>query len=159
MGGRALYRVARKNDVRREWAVATALVAIIAAVNVYGNTTYLVKKLDADALDRPQWLQIFDDAEGMMKWVSDHATKTDVIATANPPMVYMFTGVKTVSSDYPEANWDNWNRLRVRYLVRANIFPEPLDPSERKFNLVYRARGFANFRVIDLGQPYARPNW
>jgi hypothetical protein len=68
-------------------------------------------------------------------------------------------GAKTIAADAPAENWENWNRLGVRYLVRASVYPEAPDPSERKFNPVYRARGVVNFRVIDLGQPNARPAW
>ncbi len=157
MGVRILYLWARKGDAGRQWTVATTFVILIAAVNVYGNMTYLMKKFDD--LDRPQWLRIFDEAEAMLKWGDKNCAKTDVIATPNPPLVHLYTGAKTVSSDYPAENWDNWNRLGVRYLVRASVFPEIPDPSERKFNTVYRARGFASFRVIDLGQPNARPDW
>lgn len=157
MGIRAVYLLLRKSDDQRQWAAATAFVLLIAAVNVYGNMTFIAKKFDS--LDRPQWLQIFDEAEAMFKWINEHAAKTDVIATANPPLVYLYTGAKTISSDDPVENWDNWNRLGVRYLVRASVFPEIPDPSERKFNTVYRARGAVNFRVIDLGPPNARPVW
>ncbi len=157
MGIRAVYLLLRKSDDQRQWAAATAFVLLIAAVNVYGNMTFIAKKFDS--LDRPQWLQIFDEAEAMFKWINEHAAKTDVIATANPPLVYLYTGAKTISSDDPVENWDNWNRLGVRYLVRASVFPEIPDPSERKFNTVYRARGAVNFRVIDLGPPNARPAW
>ncbi|MGE0130194.1 MAG: hypothetical protein AB7U82_19080 [Blastocatellales bacterium] len=159
IGVRAIYSLLSKNDSQRQWAVATAFVLLIAAINLYGNLTFLAKKLDTTALDRPQWLQIFDEAETMFKWVNERAAKTDVIATANPPLVHLYTGVKTVSSDDPATNWDNWNRLGVRYLVRASVFPEIPDPSERKFSTVYRARGVVSFRVIDLGQPDSRPAW
>jgi len=67
MGIHAVYLWARKNDFQREWAVATAFVALIAAVNVYGNVTFLMKKFDMTGLERPQWLQIFDEAEAMFK--------------------------------------------------------------------------------------------
>ena len=82
-----------------------------------------------------------------------------MIATNNPPLVHLYTGVKTIGSDYPAENWDDWNRLGVRYLARVSVYPEVPDPSERKFNTVYRARSGMNFRVIDLGQPYSRPAW
>lgn len=152
--------VQRKQTEARAPQLAVAVIAgLVVAVNLYGNLTYLAKKLSETPSERPQWLQIFDDAEGMMIWVNRNVPKTDAIATANPPLVYLYTGNKTVAADDPAANWDNWNRLGVRYLVRASVYPEPPDPSEQKFSLVYRARGFANFRVIDLGPPNARPTW
>jgi hypothetical protein len=158
MGIRALHLLIRK-DSARQWMAAGAIVLLIAAINVYGNINYLSKKLDSSELDPPQWLQIFDEAEAMFKWVNEHVAKTDVIATANPPLVHLYTGNRTVASDDPAENWENWNRLGVRYLVRASVYPEAPDPSERKFNTVYRARGVVNFRVIDLGQPGSRPPW
>ncbi len=159
MGVRAVSLLLRKGDARRPWLAPAAVVLLVAATNIYGNASYLSKTMDSSDPDRPPWLQIFDEAEAMFKWVDEHVAETDVIATANPPLVHLYTGNKTIASDAPAENWDNWNRLGVRYLVRASVYPEAPDPSERKFNMVYRARGVVNFRVIDLGQPNSRPVW
>jgi hypothetical protein len=159
IGIRAVYLLLRKSGGNRQWIAPFATVLLIAAINVYGNVNYLTKKLDDTGLDRPQWLQIFDEAEKMFEWVNGYVPETDVIATQNPPLVHLYTGNKTIASESPAENWENWNRLKVRYLVRASVYPEAPDPSESKFKTVYRARGVVNFRVVDLGDPGSRPAW
>ncbi len=140
-----------------QWTVALVVVALIAAVNIYGNVSYIYKS--GDVMERPQWLQTFDEAEAMLKWVKSNVPQADAIATLNPPLVYLFTGHKTIASDFPAENWENWKRLGVRYVVKAAVYGETPDPSEQKFKVVYRAPGRVNFRVVDLGPAESRPNW
>ena len=140
-----------------QWTVALVVVALIAAVNIYGNVSYIYKS--GDVMERPQWLQTFDEAEAMLKWVKSNVSPNDAIATLNPPLVYLFTGHKTIASDFPAENWENWKRLGVRYVVKAAVYGETPDPSEQKFKVVYRAPGRVNFRVVDLGPAESRPNW
>jgi hypothetical protein len=158
MGVRALIQLIRKSsNAATQWNVALAVAALIVAVNLYGNVSYILKM--NDMLDRPQWLQTFDEAEAMLKWVKDNTQQSDAIASLNPPLVHLYTGHKTIASDDPAKNWENWKRLGVRYVVNASVYAEPPDPAEQKFKIVYRARGRVNFRVVDLGPTETRPNW
>ncbi|MBP6824130.1 MAG: hypothetical protein KA368_21460 [Acidobacteria bacterium] len=152
-----VQRVRQINNEAAAWKVSLVIVVLIVAVNIYGNINYILKT--GDVLDRPQWLQTFDEAEAMLKWVKENVPQTDTIATLNPPLVYLFTGHKTISSDFPAENWENWKRLGVRYVVKAAVYGETPDSSEQKFKVVYRARGRVNFRVVDLGPVESRPNW
>ncbi len=158
MGVRALVQLVQKSSSAvTQWKIALAVGALIFVVNLYGNVSYILKM--NDMLDRPQWLQTYDEAEAMLKWVKDNVPPTDAVASLNPPLVYMLTDRKTIASDDPPKNWENWKRLGVRYLVNASVYAEPPDPAEQKFKVVYRARGRVNFRVVDLGPAETRPNW
>lgn len=150
-------QIRRKSNLKTGWKAALIVVGLIAAVNIYGNISYIYKS--GDVLERPQWLQTFDEAEAMLKWVKSNTQPGDVIATLNPPLVYLFTDRKTIASDFPVENWENWKRLGVRYIVKAAVYGETPDPSEQKFKVVYRAPGRVNFRVVDLGPAESRPNW
>lgn len=158
MGVRALIQLVQKSSsAATQWKIALAVGALIFVVNLYGNVSYILKM--SDMLDRPQWLQTYDEAEAMLKWVKDNVPQTDAVASLNPPLVYLLTDRKTIASDDPPKNWENWKRLGVRYLVNASVYAEPPDPAEQKFKVVYRARGRVNFRVVDLGPAETRPNW
>jgi len=158
MGVRALIQLIQKSSsAATQWKIAMGVAALIVAVNLYGNVSYILKM--NDMLDRPQWLQTYDEAEAMLKWVKDNVPPTDAVASLNPPLVYLLTDRKTIASDDPPKNWENWKRLGVRYLVNASVYAEPPDPAEQKFKVVYRARGRVNFRVVDLGPAETRPNW
>ncbi|MFN0110799.1 MAG: hypothetical protein ACKVZH_18215 [Blastocatellia bacterium] len=140
-----------------QWQAALLVVALIAAVNLYGNVNYIYKS--GDLRERPQWLQTFDEAEAMLKWVKANVAPNDGIATLNPPLVNLYTDRKTIASDFPAQNWENWKRLGIRYVVKAAVYGENPDPNEQKFKIVYRAPGRVNFRVVDLGPVESRPNW
>lgn len=158
MGVRALIQLVQKSSsAATQWKIALAVGVLIFVVNLYGNVSYILKM--NDMLDRPQWLQTYDEAEAMLKWVKDNVPPTDAVASLNPPLVYLLTDRKTIASDDPPKNWGNWKRLGVRYLVNASVYAEPPDPAEQKFKVVYRARGRVNFRVVDLGPVETRPNW
>ncbi len=152
-----IQRLRQTANLDSSWKAALVVVALIAVVNIYGNVSYIYKS--GNVMERPQWLQTFDEAEAMLKWVKSNVPSSDAIATLNPPLVYLFTDRKTIASDFPVDNWENWKRLGVRYVVKAAVYGEAPDPSEQKFKVVYRAPGKVNFRVIDLGPAESRPNW
>lgn len=158
MGVRGLVQLIQKSSgVAAQSKVVMAVAALIVVVNLYGNVSYILKM--NNMLDRPQWLQTFDEAETMLKWVKANVPQSDAVASLNPPLVHLYTGHKTIASDDPAKNWENWKRLGVRYVVNASVYAEPPDPAEQKFKVVYRARGRVNFRVVDLGPAESRPNW
>lgn len=132
---------------------------LLAAISLVGHTRYILNANSTSPLDRPQWLQIFDEAERMMSWVKQSTPADGIIATPNPPLIYLYTGHKTVALDAPARNWKNWNKVGVRYMVQASTYPEPLDPAEAKYKTIYRSRSGMSFRVLDLGDPANRPAW
>lgn len=166
MGCRAIFEWAANfypvlgksfNSAMQLRLVGTLIVAII-AVNLYGHVSYL-SKMYSDKLSQPAWLTMFDDIEAMFRWVKSGVPQDAIIATPNPPMVYLYTKRKTVDAEAPAYKWDRWKQMGVNYLVRAASVPEPIDPAEAKFKVLYRSRGNASIRVIDLGPPNERPDW
>src|SRR5262249_54490067 len=93
-GFREALRLIRASASRKAlWIGATAAAAIVIAVSLYGHFGYIVKK-NGDSLNRPQWLQTFDDVETMMKWVDQNVPKNETIVALNPPLVHLYTGHK-----------------------------------------------------------------
>lgn len=162
-GVRALYgwyqQQRQQQNLRAQWVAMAVVASLIVAINLYGHVHYILKASSSLPLDRPQWLQIFDEFETLIKWVDRGVPKNAVLATANPALVYLYTGNKTIAPYKPEESWPNWNRLGIRYLVRASVYPEVIDPAESKYKVTYRSRSGMNFRVIDLGDPNNRPAW
>jgi len=140
--------------------LACALVGVILAINLYGNAVYL-SKLFGSSLERPVTIRIFEENEELLKWMRERTPLDGVAATANPPLVYLLSGHKTVGSDDPAKYWETWNQLGVRYLVRTQYAyrPVPNDPAEAAYKTLYRQRGELNLRIVDLGQPPSRPVW
>lgn len=138
--------------------IVGAIVTAIIAVNLYGHASYILK-MYSGPMNQPAWLTMFGNTESMFRWIESGTPQNAVIATPNPPMVYLYTRRKTVDAEAPASKWDRWKQLGVNYLVRAASVPEPVDPAESKFKVVYRSRGSSSIRVLDLGPPDQRPDW
>jgi len=162
-GLRALYswyqQKRQQLDLRAQWVMMTGVASLIVAINLYGHASYLRKINSNSPLERPPWTQSFEELETMLKWIDRNVAKDAVLAAAYPPLVYLYTGNKTIAPYKPKENWDNWNRIGVRYLVRASLYPESFNPADLKFKVIYHSRSELNFSVIDLGDPNNRPAW
>lgn len=142
------------------WAGLTGIAALLFALNLFGNFSYLSRKNADVASQRPKWMRVFDENEAVLKWATDNVPKSVAIVSANPALVHLYTNNKTTTFDNPAGNWERWNRLGVRYLlyVSPTRIPEP-DPIENRYRILHRAGGELNLRVVDFGLPESRPNW
>ncbi|MBI1766397.1 MAG: hypothetical protein HYR56_33745 [Acidobacteria bacterium] len=161
--GWLFQRLARAASSAAQTKVMTGCALLLAAISLVGHTHYIINANSASPLERPQWLQIFDEAERMMTWIKQSVPRTGpdegIITTSNPPLLYLYTGHKTVALDAPALSWENWNKVGVRYMVQASIYPEPPDPAEANYKTIYQSRSGMSFRVLDLGDPTNRPAW
>ncbi|MEO6727221.1 MAG: hypothetical protein ABIU20_09550 [Blastocatellia bacterium] len=152
-----LHQKMRQHELRTSPAVLGIAVAVILAVNLYGNIVYLGRKLGST---QPAFLSAFDENEKLFLWARDHLPRNEAIATSNPGLAYLYTGNKTVAFHNPAGNWDRWKQLNVRYLIRTAIFVlPPIDPDERGMTVLYRAPGALNLRVVDFGPAETRAPW
>lgn len=134
------------------------IIAAIIAVNLYGHISYL-SKMYGGLMTQPAWLTMNDNVQTMFQWIKSGIPQDAVVATPNPPMVYLYTGRKTVDAEAPELKWERWKQMKVNYLVRASTIPEPVSSAEAKFKVIYKSRENNSIRVIDLGSPEQRPAW
>jgi hypothetical protein len=135
-GVRTLYgwyqQKRQQPNLRAQWMMMTGVAGLIIATNLYGHASYLRKINSNSPLERPPWTQSFEQLETMLKWIDRNVPKDAVLAAAYPPLVYLYTGNKTIAPYKPKENWDNWNRIGVRYLVRASLYPESFNPADLK---------------------------
>jgi hypothetical protein len=143
---------------RVSWIAPAVVATLVIGVNLYGHLNYIAKKIN-DGLDRPQWLQTFDDFEAMMKWVNQNVPKNETLVTLNPPLVNLYTGHKTVAWEQPAEKWDLWKQLGVRRLVWFAAYYVPAEAEQRNYTQVYRARNQLGFQVLDLGPVESRVPW
>jgi hypothetical protein len=160
-GARLLFGLAQRRTAngQAQWKAMAVAASLVIAINLYGNLHYIVKAQSASPLERPQWLRIFAELETMFAWTSRSVPQDALIASSNAPLLHLYTGHKTVTPDNPAANWENWNRLGVRYLMRNSAYPEPVEPAEASYKTIYRSQSELGFRVLDLGDPRYRPAW
>lgn len=148
-----------KAETRPPWKLMGAFGAAIIAVCLYGNVGHILSKYSSSPLERPRFIQTFEAAEEMFKWMDREVPQDALVATPNPAMVYLYTGNKSIAWEDAKGRWEFWNRLGVRYLTWVSIFPIPPDPAEKKYRLVYQSRDNSVFRVIDLGPVESRAVW
>lgn len=167
MGLCAVYRLRRKgfttlptSDLRVQWTMIGIVALGVVALNLYSNFDYIGRKYADTAQERPLWIQIFEENEVLLQWASQNLPADGAIAAQNPALTHLYTGRKTISLDNPEGNWEMWNRLGVRYIMRTSPIrvAEP-DASESQYRVIYRSRGRLNLRITDLGPPSSRVPW
>lgn len=113
-----IRRLLRRDDGEafvRESFSAAARVFLLCAVllNVYDHVNYILGKFDI-AGTRPEWLQSYDETGELMSWMREHLPPGSVVATENPPLVHLRTGLKTV--------WAAADPLKYREdLARRNV--------------------------------------
>lgn len=144
----------------KTWVPATVLIWLIVILNLQNNYQFIQKMNDPSPAHQLKWQQAFDENAALIKYVGDNVPQDAVLATQNPALVSLYTGRKTVASDNPAGAWEIWKKLGVRYLVKTSPYRlEKPDDAESKFKPLYRQGGALDLRVIDLGEPTARPPW
>ncbi|MGE0882415.1 MAG: glycosyltransferase family 39 protein [Blastocatellales bacterium] len=147
-------------NVALDWRTLTIAAGLILALFVFDHVVYLSKRSDLSPAEYLPWRAIFEENEEALKWMREKTPKDVVIASLNPALVYLYTGRKTVASNNPDGNWENWKRLNVRYLAYISVYPVG-DPGigEGRFDQAFRSGGRLKLRVMDLGRPETRLPW
>jgi hypothetical protein len=115
---------------------------------------YLVLRYAASPLDQPALLRGYKENLALLDWVKRSLPRSEVLAAQNPPLVYLFTGNKTISAQNLGENLETLRRFNVRHLVLNSPAPLP-NPDLRggKYKLSYRVAGELNLYVVDFGPP------
>jgi hypothetical protein len=164
MGGVAIYRLSQRGVRTTDPQPRLAIIGIVAwcvvAFALHANFDYIGRKYADSPMERPRWIQIFEENEAMLQWASQNLPSDGAIAAQNPALVHLYTGRKTTTFDDPAGNWELWNRLGIRYVMHTSPIrvAEP-DASESQYRVIYRSRGALNLRITDLGPPSSRVPW
>lgn len=153
------YRLVRPKVATEPWKGLAVAAGMLLAISLYGNVEYLIGKLGNN---RPGWIVSFEEHQEFLNWIRENISNEDAIASHNPPLIYLFTGRKSVAVGSPVESWEVWKRLGVRYIARVPLkegpVPDP-DLNERRYNIVYRSKGARKLRVVDLGPKENRMPW
>ena len=115
-------------------APAIARVALLViGLNVADHAQYIVGSR-TETLD---WAADAREVDALFAWMHQHVTGDGYVATTNPALVYLRTGRRTVAINDPEANWQRWRSMGVRYLV--SLRPNELPPPYGRYEALYRS--------------------
>jgi hypothetical protein len=146
------------NGEGERWGAFPLFVALL--LSFTSHAYYLYLKLGSPVSEVPGWIRNFNEHVDLINWTKDNIQPNNVVVTHNPALVYLLTGLKSVTFDDPAARWKTWDNLGVRYYIRTTAMPLPdRDPAESRYNVMYRTNGRLKMRVVDLGSPGSRPIW
>jgi hypothetical protein len=113
-------------------------------LNVYDHANYILGKFHL--MSEPPVLRAMmnDDLE-LMNWMRANLEPSAIVATENPGLVYLHTGLKTVTTVTP-ARKEELLSKNVNYIAHVTTFFEPpVSPSEEKENILYETKNLHFF--------------
>lgn len=160
MGLRATDRWRRKEKadtpagLRGQEKLLLVTIGVILAFGLFGHLRYLFTRYLASSPEQPAMIRSFEENLDLLNWVKGSLPQSEILAAHNPPLVYLYTGNKTISSQNLGENQDTMRRFRVRHLVLNSAFPLPNpDLQGGKYKIRYRASGELNLLAVDFGPP------
>src|SRR5262249_16017912 len=131
IGIRTLFQVQDKylltGSVTNPWKPTAFVAGCLLLINLYGNIDYIKNKYSKE---RQDWIVNFEEHKAMLDWTRAHTSKENAVTTDNPPLIFLYTGLKSVAIDGPEENWERCKRLGVRYMARTSLKGTPIPPPD-----------------------------
>ncbi len=134
--------------------ILLAALGLLCVISLAGHAHYLFLRYAASPLDQPTILRGHKENMALLDWVKRSLPRSEVLAAQNPPLVYLYTGNKTISAQNLGENLDTMQRFNVRHLVLNSLAPLP-NPDLRggKYKISYRVPGELNLYIVDFGPP------
>lgn len=134
-----LYFVRGVLSLGRARAARIALLCLI-GLHVYDHAGYLYLTRPGTQPSSDDWLARAADVESTLNWMGTHLKPGSVVATTNPGLVYLRTGLKSVTFEQVPGDWGQWKRRGVRYV--ACLRPESLPRHMRSsYRVLYETTG------------------
>jgi len=108
-------------------------------LSVYDHVNYILGKFHL-AGEPPVLSASMNDARDVMNWMRANLEPSAIVATENPAMVYLHTGLKTVTTVAP-ARKEELLSKNVQYIAHVTtFFYPPVSPEEEKEKILYQTR-------------------
>lgn len=127
-------------DRRARPLVALTLAGVVISVSLYDHAAYLFARAKNSPTESPVFYYRFRENEAAMLWMRDNIPPASgVVISSNPPLIHLYTGLKTVSGGDIKKSWEMWKQMNARYLAYVGN-PEPFPArtrGEQVFRLIY----------------------
>jgi hypothetical protein len=107
-------------------AAVRILLLVVIGLNLLDHAQYIAQVRDNDRAS--PWKSTDVDVTEVLNWLRDHGAPGGVVAATNPALVYLVTGLPTVSITSLGDRWERWDKMHVRYLVALSTSEEIGDP-------------------------------
>lgn len=135
---------------QKVWQVAAWSLVL---VSIWNHVNY-VQALSGPPEGHPRWTRKFAESKAILAWLKDNIPQQEIIATDNAPLIHLFTGHRTISSDelqttqpVPVSSRPYWNKLGIRYAVGPWVPPYFMQFGQHR--VLYRPRGEQALRVVE----------
>ena len=128
-------------------AARVVLLSVI-GLNLYDHAGYTIRASSPES--GVDWLMRSGQVNSTLDWMGSHLEKQAVVATTNPPLVYLRTGHRTIMLDSLTEKWSVWKDRGVRYVACLTPLDLP-DPSMGPYTLLHESSGDAATRVWVIG--------
>src|SRR5262249_24443944 len=118
--------------------VAQVALAVVVGLMTLDHVQSLALKYRGET----DWLVDAREVDMVFDWLREHAPGTDVIATTNPPLVYLRTGHRTIATDSGNTSWRDFKTRGVRYVVSLRQGPAPKSDERAVVRYQSPQRGF-----------------
>ena len=116
-------------------------------LNLYDHGNFLLGKFHLVG-SPPVMVESFSDGEMLMGWMRANLEPSAVIATENPPLVHLYTGLKTVSTSDTK---EELVRRKVNYVAHVSpFFAPPFSDADTKKQILFETSRY-HFFVLQLG--------
>jgi hypothetical protein len=150
-------RLTNRATAQDIWALPRIVLFCVLALYSYDHWGYL--KHATQSPEAMPWLSEFHEARATFAWIRRHLPLDAVVAATNPAQLFLFTERKAVTAEDPNENWEQWQRIGVRYLVVLRPHSmTALDDDRARYPLLYGASP-QSMRVIDLGPRRGTEDW
>ena len=117
-------------------------------LNLYDHTNYLLGKFHLFG-SSPALSQSVGESDELIKWMRTNLESNAVVASDNPPYLYLCTGLKTVSPS-SSGKTDELVKRKVDYVVHISpLFPRAVLTDDERKQIVYQTNQL-QFFVLKL---------
>jgi hypothetical protein len=111
------YLITGAQVLTRSPRVAPLLVLLLIGLALYDHAGYIVHAQTPDRRARIEWLARADDADRALQWIDASLPRDGMIASSNPALLFMRTGLKSVAYDDPTIQVSELRRRGIKYIV------------------------------------------
>ena len=141
-----LYLVAGVQALTRSTRAVRMTLLCLIGLNLYDHAGYIVLARSQAGAGRMEWIERARAVDDTLDWVGKNLSADGTIASTNPALLYMRTGLKSLAYDHHGVGFEAWSARGIRYVVC--LLPLDLPARTGAYKILYKSA--AQLWVIEL---------
>jgi hypothetical protein len=109
--------LARGLRIAGGWRAARIGLLIMIALNIVDHVGYIAAARAGGDTPSADWLRDARDTDDLFDWMRAHLPHDATVASSNPALVYLRTGMKGVATGGDTRQWNAWRALGIHYVA------------------------------------------